>query len=253
MVRGLYTAAKGMMVAQANVDVSSQNMANVNTPGYRKDDTLVSAFPGMLLARLDGNGAAPIGRTTTGSALDGIYTSFEEGAVHDTGNPLNMAVSGNAFFTVKGQQGQLFFTRNGDFQLNQNKQLVTSAGDSVVGDLNGQAEEIFVPDGKLSVASDGALSGATDSQGREIAKLYLTAKPAGATWLKVGSSLFSGSSAAPAPGYAVRQDASEDSNVNAVAEMVKMLDSMRAYEANAKVIQVTDSTLEKAVSSVGNV
>ncbi|MGD0152358.1 MAG: flagellar hook-basal body protein [Thermacetogeniaceae bacterium] len=253
MVRGLYTAAKGMMVAQVNVDVASQNMANVNTPGYRKDDTLVSAFPSMLLARLDGNGTATIGQTATGSALDGIYTSFEEGAVHETGDPLNMAVSGNAFFTVKGPQGQLFFTRNGDFQLNLNKQLITSTGDSVVGDLNGQAEEIFAPDGKLSVASDGTLSGATDSQGRAIAKLYLTAKPAGATWLKAGSSLFSGSSASPAPGYAVRQGASEDSNVNAVAEMVKMLDSMRAYEANAKVIQVTDSTLEKAVSSIGNV
>lgn len=253
MVRGLYTAAKGMMSDQVMVDIISQNLANANTPGYCKDYALITAFPKMLLSRIDGNNTAAIGQTGTGSVIDGTYTSFEEGAVHETGSPFSMALHGNAFFAVRDQQGQLFFTRNGDFVLDQNNQLVTNTGDSVLGDINGQAGDIYVPDGKLQVASDGTLSGAFDEQGGQITKLYLTAKPAAATWIKVGNSLFSGPSADPAPGYMVRQGVIEDSNVNVVQEMVKMLDAMRAYEANAKVIQVTDSTLEKAVSSIGNV
>lgn len=253
MVRGLYTAAKGMMTDQVMIDVASQNMANTNTPGYRKDELLVSSFPRMLLSRLDSSGAATLGQTGTGSVADGVYTSFEEGVAHETGSQFGMALRGNAFFTVKNQQGQLYYTRNGDFTLDQNKQLVTDTGAAVVGDVNGQPEEIFVPDGELKVASDGTLSGAVNQQGAQITKLYLTTKPVAATWSKIGDSLFTGASTRPVTGYAVQQGVSEDSNVNSVQEMVKMLSAMRAYETNAKVIQATDNTLEKAVQSVGNV
>ncbi len=253
MVNGLYTAAKGMMSSQAMTDIISQNIANADTPGYCKDEALLSSFPGMFLSRIDSDGTAAVGQTGTGSVIDGTYTSFEDGALHDTGDPYNMALRGNAFFAVKDGQGQTYYTRNGDFRLDLNNQLVTDNGDSVLGVSNGQVEQIFVPDGKLQVASDGTLSGAVDSQKNQVTSLYLAARPAAASWSKIGDSAFTGTASQASSGFTVQQGSSEDSNVSPMSEMVSMINAMRAYEANAKVIQATDSTLESAVTSIGNV
>ena len=146
MVRGLYTAAMGMMTSQAQVDMISQNLANVNTPGYCKDEALEMSFPQMMLSRLDSNGATAIGQAGTGNTMVGTYTSFDEGADQETGNPFDLALHGNAFFTVQDGQGQTDYTRNGDFALNQQGQLVTNAGDAVLGETDGQQQEIFVPE-----------------------------------------------------------------------------------------------------------
>jgi flagellar basal-body rod protein FlgG len=242
-----------MMTAQVITDAISHNIANANTSGYCKDEALVLAFPGMLLSRIDSDGAAAVGQTGTGSVIDGTYTSFEEGPVQETGNQSDLALHGNAFFVVSDRQGQLFFTRDGDFMLNQDHQLVTSNGDSVLGESNGRATAIFVPGGKLQVAGDGTLSGAVDSQNNPVTRLDLAARPTTGTWSKIGDTLFTGPGAQAAVNFTVQQGASDGSNVNAVSEMVGMIDAMRAYEANAKVIQAIDSTLSSAVTSIGNV
>lgn len=253
MVRGLYTAAMGMMTSQAQVDMISQNLANVNTPGYCKDEALEMSFPQMMLSRLDSNGATAIGQAGTGNTMVGTYTSFDEGADQETGNPFDLALHGNAFFTVQDGQGQTDYTRNGDFALNQQGQLVTSAGDAVLGETDGQQQEIFVPSGTLVVAKDGSLSGAVDAQGQAVDGLMLSSKPDAAVWSKIGDSLFSGQAQNPGQDYTVQQGYSEGSNVNPVDEMVKLIDASRAYEANAKVIQATDETLNEVANNVGNV
>ncbi len=253
MVRGLYTAAMGMMTSQAQVDVISQNLANANTPGYCKDEALELSFPQMMLSRLDSNGVAAVGQMGTGNTIAGTYTSFDEGDDQETGNPFDLALHGNAFFTVQDAQGQAYYTRNGDFALNQQDQLVTSAGDAVLGETNGQQEEIFVPNGNLVVAKDGSLSGAVDAQGQAVDGFLLSSKPGAASWTKIGDSLFSGQAQNPGQGYTVQQGYSEGSNVNPVDEMVKLIDASRAYEANSKVIQTTDETLNEVANDVGNV
>jgi flagellar basal-body rod protein FlgG len=243
----------GMMTSQVQVDMISQNLANVNTPGYCKDEALELSFPQMMLSRLDCTGATAVGQAGTGNTIAGTYTSFDEGADQETGDPLNVVLHGNAFFTVQDGQGQTYYTRNGDFALNQRGQLVTNAGDAVLGETGGQQEAIFVPDGKLVVAKDGSLSGAVDAQGQAVDGLLLSAKPGTAVWSKVGNSLFSGQAQNPGPDYSVQQGYSEESNVNPVDEMVKLIDASRAYEANAKVIQATDETLNEVANNVGNV
>jgi len=252
VVRGLYSAAMGMMTSQAQVDMISQNLANANTPGYCRDEALEMSFPQMMLSRLDSKGATAIGQLGTGNTMDGMYTSFEDGADQETGSPFDLALQGNVFFTVQDGQGQTDYTRNGDFTLNQQGQLVTSAGDAVLGETNGQQQEIFVPSGTLVVAKDGSLSGAVDAQGQTVDGLMLSSKPDGAVWSKIGDSLFSGQAQNPG-NYAVQQGYSEGSNVNPVDEMVKLIDASRAYEANAKVIQATDETLNEVANNVGNV
>lgn len=253
MTRGLYTAAMGMMTSQVKADVISQNIANANTSGYRKDETITRSFPGMVISRLNALGATPIGGMGTGSVIAGTYTSFEEGAVQETGDPYSLALHGNVFFTVRDRQGQTYYTRNGDFVLNSDGQLVTNTGEAVLGEIGGQEAEIFVQGGSLTVAKDGTLSGAVDGQGQTVERLLLYSKPEDAVWTKTGNSLFDGFVNDPVEGYTVQQCASENSNVNAVEEMVRLIEASRAYEANARVIQATDATLDKVVNSVGSV
>ncbi len=261
MVRGLYTAAAGMMARQVQLDVISQNMANAGTSGYRRDEAALRSFPQMLLSRYEslpavrGQVAVEIGPVGTGSVVDGIYTSYREGTLQETGNPLDLALHGNAFFVVRDGLGQEFYTRNGGFTLNQAGELVTLSGLAVLGENNGRLEEIYVPAGKLEVALDGTLRGAVTAAGQTVQRLALVGGPQpGEVWQKVGDTLFRGNAPpALAQGYEVRQGYREGSNVNPVEEMVKMIAAMRAYEANQKVIQATDTTLEKAANEVGRV
>ncbi|MDH7576661.1 MAG: flagellar hook-basal body protein [Bacillota bacterium] len=259
-VRGLYTAAAGMMAKQTQTDVIAHNLANAGTSGYRRDEVVLGSFPQMLLTRLrDPDSHAPprIGMLGTGCVINAVVTSFRPGVWQETGNALDLALRGNAYFAVRDAQGQIFYTRNGSFTLDESGRLVTTANFAVLGERNGQLEEIYVPGGDFRVGPDGSLHGGVNAAGEEIPRLALVAGPgegAGTGWEKVGDSLFQGE-AWPVGGvsYEVRQGFREGSNVNPMEEMVGLLAVMRAYEANQKVIQVTDGTLEKVVNEVGRV
>lgn len=261
MVRGLYTAAAGMMARQAQMDVISQNMANAGTSGYRRDEAALRSFPEMLLSRYEslpggrGRVAAEIGSLGTGSVVDRISTSYREGVLQETGNPFDLALHGNAFFVVRDRTGEVFYTRNGGFTLDAGRRLVTGDGLAVMGESNGLLEEIYVPDGRLEVAPDGTLRGAVTAAGEQVQRLALVEGPQqGELWQKIGQTLFrSNALPARAQDYQVSQGHREGSNVNPVEEMVRMIAAMRAYEANQKVIQATDATLEKAANEVGRI
>lgn len=251
MIRGLYTAAAGMMAREAEVDAISNNMANVDTPGYRKDEALAASFPKMLLSRI-GEQRVAVGEMGTGCIIDEVATSFAEGSVRMTGHPFDLAVHGNAFFAVRDENGEILYTRNGGFVLNENRMLVTGTGDAVLGEIAGEPVEIFVPTGNLIVDESGYLNGAVDADGREVTRLYLRAKPDDAVWEKRGDTFFQGEAQQPVGMVRVEQGAYEGSNVDQAEEMIKLITATRAYEANAKVIQITDSTLDKLVNSVGS-
>jgi len=256
VIRGLYTAAAGMMVKQVQSDVISQNLANVSTPGYRRDQVAVASFPEMLMARLnDSPSPVPLGFVATGCVVEEISTSQREGIIEETGNPLDLALRGDAYFVVRDAQGNVFYTRDGGLMLDQEGRLVTSDGFAVLGEIDGEWVEVYVPDGHLEVTKEGVLHGAQTIDGRVVSNLALVAGPApGEVWQKRGSSLFQSPTApAPARNFQVFQGFREISNVNPVQEMVNLIAVLRAYEANQKVIQVMDTTLDKAVNEVGRV
>ncbi len=248
MIRGLYTAASGMMAKEAEVNVISNNMANADTKGYRKDETVTASFPKMLLSCIH-RGNKLVGALGTGSVVDGIATSFEEGAIKHTGNTYDLALHGDAFFAVRDGGGRTFYTRNGGFILDQNMKLVTAKGDGVLGEIGGEILEIYVPGKELKVDEKGNLEGAVDIRGREISRLHL--RSGASDWEKVGDTLFRGTARAPGD-FLVEQGAVEGSNVNSMEEMVKLIAAMRAYEANSKVIQTIDNSLDRLINTVGS-
>jgi flagellar basal-body rod protein FlgF len=248
MIRGIYTGASGMLAEAQRTDAISNNLANVNTVGFKKDVTIMKDFANLLISRVnDGADAQAIGNMGVGVMVDEVATDQSTGIVRTTGNDFDLAMEGKGFFVVQAPQGKRY-TRNGSFAKSARGELVTSDGYQVLGDNGGP---IIIGDGKLTVGTDGRVS----VDNKVVGKLQLADFANEATLKKEGASLFiapDDRQAQPATG-GVRQGALEMANVNVVSEMVNLITNLRAYEVNSKVIQSHDELLNKAANDVGKV
>lgn len=245
MIRGLYTSALGLAVQYKRQEVASNNLANINTIGYKKESVLAKSFPEMLIHRLNDPAVPPgeapfVGRIATGVQLDGIVTDYSKGIIRETGSPLDLALKSGGYFTINTPMGERY-TRNGQFQIDDTGRIVTADGYP----LMGQNGEIVVNGGLLSVSEEGTLY----SNGKAIDSLRIVGFSE--TIIKEGSSLFQGDNPQEIATPMVIQGFVEDSNASPIEEMVNMINVMRAYESNQKVLQIQDSTLEKAANEVG--
>ncbi len=150
MIRGMYTSASGMMAQQWRMDAVSNNLANVDTTGYKEDQAVHKAFPQLLLRRMNTNivslpisGENPvlgsmdkapvIGKLGTGVEVNEIFTVFTQGAFQESGNPFDLALEGEGFFVVETPYGERL-TRNGSFHIGPEGLLVTKEGYPVLGE-----------------------------------------------------------------------------------------------------------------------
>ncbi len=270
MIRGLYTGASGMMAQMHRMDALSNNLANVDVTGYKKDTSISKAFPEMLIRRMNDDGlykmpfgsmdTAPIvGTLGTGVEYNETFTVFSQGALKQTENPFDMALDGKGFFTVS-VDGEERYTRNGTFLLNDEGTLVTKDGHPVLG-LNGEInikKNNFVIDEKGNVYQNAAFSEdpkrlvsmmENEWNDLELIDTLKVSEFARDRYLKKEGNSFwkstyeSGEAKQKQLGSETKviQGFLEGSNVNPVKEMVKMIEINRAYEANQKVIQSQDS------------
>ncbi|MCX7698946.1 MAG: flagellar hook-basal body protein [Candidatus Goldbacteria bacterium] len=263
MISGLYTAASGLIAQLQQQDVIANNLANVNTTGYKKDTALYVPFPEMFLYRINDakipipGGVAdayiPIGMVGRGVQLrvDGVRPDIiTEGSYIETGNTLNFAIKGNGMFVVMTPQG-IRYTRDGSFSLDSEGTLVTQDGFPVLGQRG-----IITIDGK-DIRVDEA--GRVFVDNNEIDTLRIAIFKKDDVLRKQGNNLFYtlDGKLLPEDSYVdyvkIKQGYLETSNVNVIREMVDMITAYRAYEAAQKAIQSHDQTLNKAVNDVGNI
>lgn len=260
MVRGLYTAASGALTAQAKADVIANNLANVNTSGFKQTLLQVEAATPFGIYRIQTDpGKTPgttvpgshvmqfVGALGTGSLVMDTPTNFEAGAFAQTGNTLDLALSGPGFFTIQTPQG-VRYTRDGSFVRNNQGLLTTQQGDLVLG--SGGA--ITVPaTGKFEVGPSGAVSvnGQTLDQVRITEFSNLTAlRPE-------GDNRFVNTGAAGPVASAttsVNQGFIEKSNANVVRSMVDLINAERWFDANQKAIQSEDDMTNNVIQNVGH-
>jgi len=248
MIRGIYTAASGMLAESIRTDTIANNLANVNTAGYKKDVAVTKDFASMLIYRINDGAAAPsIGTLGVGTMVDEIATIHSMGMMRQTGNALDLAIDGNGYFAVQTPAG-IRYTKNGTFAKNDQGQLVTQDGYQVLGQngpitvTNTAANLTVSPDGRVML--DGVQAG----------QLNIVEFADEKQLLKEGSSLYNANGAQTSPSTSrVEQGMLEQSNVNVVAEMVNLISGYRAYEVNAKTVQAHDQLLDKAVNEVGKV
>ncbi len=249
MIRGLYTAAAGMLVTQTEGDIVADNMANVRTPGYKEEAGSEAAFPTLLIERVTGRGGqapetVPIGAMGTGVIVDRTNKTNIQGALETTGQATDLALSDPGYFVVQTPNG-VRYTRDGQFQLSAGGTLQTADGYPVLGQ-NGAI-------GPLSQHFTVDADGTVVDNGRVVDRLQVVDIPANALQ-REGQSLYSTAQAPQAAATVqVHQGYIESSNVDVASQMVHMISVMRSYEANQKVIQTEDATLDKAVNEVGKV
>ena len=251
MIKALYTAASGMQSQQTEVDVIANNLANVNTAGFKRSRT---NFEDLLYVTMQEPGA----RTGTGSGVAGLQVGsgsrlvsttkiFSSGTFEQTGGNLDLAISGEGFFELQGPNGERMFTRNGHFLRDANGEIVTSQGLKLVPGITVPPEADIV-----SVSQDGIVSYRSGDTTAEVGQINLVrfANPAGLS--AEGGNVFqptanSGDPTTVIPGAqgagTVMQGWLEKSNVDIATELIALIIAQRAYEVNSKAIQTSDDML----------
>ncbi|MCK9187588.1 flagellar basal-body rod protein FlgG [Acidithiobacillus sp.] len=255
MMRSLYVAATGLEGEQTKMDVIANNLANVNTTGFKQSRAV---FQDLLYQNLRQPGAQSSQTTQypsglqlgTGVRIVSTERLMTQGNLTQTGNSLDVGVNGQGFFQVMQPNGTIAYSRDGTFQMNNQGQLVTSNGYLL------QPPVTIPPNSQsITIGSDGTVSVVLPGQAQpqQVGTIQLAnfINPTGLQ--SIGDNLYlqTGSSGAPQTGQptlnglgSVQQGYLESSNVNVVSELVNMISTQRAYEINSKAVSTSDSMLQ---------
>lgn len=250
--RGIYAAATGMLAQQRVQDALASNLANINTAGYKQDVATFRELAEMAIKRFgaDSASATPIGRIGLGAVFDANVTDMSTGAIVSTGNPLDLALSGDGLFAVQTAAGERY-TRAGQFQLQPAGKTTDGKPIAAVTDDSGNAligskGPIRITDPRgVTVSPDGSIM----SGGAVVDRIKIVSAAQGAV-TKTGGSLFEATGAVRASTATVRSGAIEQSNVNPIRSMVRMITVQRAYDAAQRAVVAQDDTLGKAVNEL---
>lgn len=256
MIRSLWITKTGLDAQQTNLDVISNNLANVSTNGFKRQRAV---FEDLMYQNIRQPGAMSSEQTSlpsglqmgTGSRPVATMRIHAQGALNKTGNTNDIAIRGQGFLHVQMPDGTDAYTRDGALQPNQDGQLVTSSGYQIV-------PAIMIPDNanSLSIARDGTVTITVygDNQPQQIGQITLTTFINDAGLESMGENLYmeTASSGAPnesAPGTngagLLYQHMLETSNVNVAEELVNMIQTQRAYEINSKAVSASDQMLQR--------
>ncbi|MDP8241026.1 MAG: flagellar basal-body rod protein FlgG [Candidatus Hatepunaea meridiana] len=254
MLRSLRTAALGMAAQQLNVDTIANNLANVNTTGYKKNNV---EFQDLLYETIQaGSSSGGEGNEKPGDIQIGMgnkpistFRCFTQGNITETGNSLDIAIEGNGFFQIQKPDGEYAYTRDGALRINSTGNLVSVSGLRVY-------PEIMLPENVASVniSQDGIISVLFqgESEPEEIGQLELATFMNSAGLRAIGGNLYEQTEASGEPAYGppgedgfgtVVQGYLEKSNVDVVQEMINLIVAQRAYEINSKAVKTADEIL----------
>lgn len=227
MIRSLYTVNRNMNILRKKQENIGANMANINTPGYKFQEIIQSTLGTEEMVNFSGGSQLDqrqvLGRFVFGNQIDEVYRVFDQGILSETGKETDYAIIGNGFFLVELEDGEMAFTRNGNFKVDEEGSVTTMDGYRVQAPENG--EEPLIVD----FPNYGNLN-------------------------NIGNGLFtSGNMEYTIIDGEFRQGYLEMSNVNPVDELVKMIQVTREFESNQRLLHTADETLNKAVNEIGRV
>jgi flagellar basal body rod protein FlgG len=233
MNRGIYSAATGMAAMRRQLDVTANNLANVSTTGFKRDELSFNDVFGKEL----NNGIGSLGYGPTSFSE---FTAFNDvGDMKPTGNPLDLAIeTPGAAFAIRSAEGTIAYTRDGSFGRDQDGYLVTRSGERV---LDENQSDIALPEGLISVSPDGTLMHGSE----EVAKVGVFS----GRFTKVGGNRFQGAATLAEDAH-VRSGYLEGSNVNAIEAMTAMISINRSFEIAQKSISAQDELAQKLIQSL---
>lgn len=274
MIRGFYTGASGMLADITKLAVIANNLANVDTTGFKQDVSINKSFPEMLIRRESDNGLnvmpagswddMPIvGKLGTGVEVNEVFTKFTQGAFKRTDNPLDLALQGSGFLTILTSRGERY-TRDGAFFLSNNNYIVNKEGHFLLGEkgpIKVQMHNYRITEQGKIIINQAIQGQLTSSQANrweepmELDKIKMRDFPFKRELKKEGANNYfetpeSGPPVNVSGDTKILQGFLEKSNVNVVKEMVRMIEVQRHYEANQKIIQTEDAALGKLINQV---
>jgi len=249
MSDGVYRAATGALIQQYRMDILANNLANVQTAGFKEERThfkLINADPVDPLDT-DAVARASLEPVLLGYPSMDYYVNFSQGPLQQTGNPLDVAIEGDGFFNIQTPSG-VEYTRKGNFTISEDGYLVTANGYHVLG----RNSSIQLENGSVTIDKDGRLY----MDGSSIDQLRISRFANMRQLQKVGESRFRSlngeASAIPSETFSIEQGSVEMGNVDPVRGMVEMIEALRVFEAYQKVLQTLDEVNAQAVGDVGS-
>lgn len=249
IIRSLYQVSRQMNVLQKKQENTAANTANVNTPGYKLQELIQKSMKEHQVFNHAGgknnDNRVNLGSLSFGTEIDEAYTVHTPGALKQTDNATDIALNGAGFFGITTENGQMAFTRNGNFRISEDRKLVTKEGYPVLATRGGNMEEIFVMGDELTIGKNGEING-TDLK-------IFTADFADYGNLELrGETLYLAQGANFKPvDTQMEQGYLEVSNVNLMDELVKMMEVSREFQSNQRVLTVLNDTLQKTVNEIG--
>lgn len=242
MIRSFYTAASGMIYENKRQENIAQNLSNIETNGFKQ--TLLTSISQAEATVRNQNGKHDVGSLTLKVGIDEAMLSLEQGTLKTTNNNLDFALNGNGFFTLEGPNGNVY-TRDGSFGVDNQGRLVSKEGYPVLS----QQGYVYVNNHDILSNSNGSLSINGQAYQLSIVELndvQLISPLSNNTYGYEGDTVL-------ATNFTLNQGMLEGSNVDAVTEMVKMIESSRAFQMNSKVLQAMDEVMAQSVSEIGRI
>lgn len=274
MLRGFYTAASGMLTQQRQTEMLTNNLANANTTGFKADQSSIRSFPEMLLQRMESKNIATdnslqlpvsknVGSISTGVYVQDVTPLFSQGDVQETELKTDIALingsmpadangkMGTVMFVVENSNGEMRYTRNGNFTLDGTGYLTTSEGNYV---LNQNNERIQLNSDEFTIDQDGTIS----ENNQAVSRLGVAFAENPESLVKEGGGLFRAAEDELTDAYdeaevsfTLNQGVLEGSNVDESQTMTELMAAYRSFEANQKMLQAYDRSMDKAVNEVG--
>lgn len=256
MLRGMYSSISAMINLQVNQEVISNNIANINTTGYKSERAISKSFDDMMLSNrdryIDGKGSRQeLGALNPGVRIDKISTDYSQGLLVETNNNTDFALDGKGFFTIKDNNGKTSYSRDGAFKIDNKGYLVNSSGWRVMGinQNSNNLEPIRVGSSKVTIDNNNNIL--LDS--KISYKFNIVDFSDYKTLEKSGQNMVNGKNPTTITNYKIKNGYKEGSNVDIIDATSSLMANLRAFEANQKVVQIMDSTLSKIANEIGTV
>lgn len=245
MFSGFYTAASGMLMNRRALDVTADNMANQKTPGYRSKRLVGTTFDQALVRQMGGQ-TTPIGQGSPIAIVSEEAMNFEEGILEDTGNPYNMAIHGDGFFVIQGENGE-YLTRNGSFDKDEEGFLVLPGVGYVMGDVG----PIEIGEDGFNVGTNGVIY---DNEGGELDLFRIVDADDYRNLTAYDNGMLGAGTAQLTESYPeVYQGKLEQSNVNLSDEMSRTMEIQRAFQSCSRALTIIDQMNQKAAAEIGKI
>lgn len=251
MLSGFYSAASGVLLQQRTLNVLGNNIANVNTPGYRVERVVSTTFEDELMTRLQGNATGQIGSATPLRVVEEVASLHEAGALYETGRSFDVALNGSGFYNIRGEDGELYLTRNGNFDMDENGYLVLSG---VGNPLGASGNLIRVKNADFTVDENGMVY---DNKGKYLDTILITEPTAEAGLKKTVNGVYTVEDETqnqPTGGqYYLYQGVLERSNIDLNREYTMVMEASRAFQACSTALKIVDELNQKTATQIASI